>query len=124
MARGDPRDTAGNPTNYFAVTKTDVSDACVDFLHTQMTNKEYIDAMIKAGEVPAIADLGDRLDQHPNPAFAKAVYEIAQTAPSFTLSWDQALPSNIGDAVVTNLQKVFNKQIQPADWVAAMKNAN
>jgi xylobiose transport system substrate-binding protein len=122
--KGDPRDTAGNPTNYFAVTKTDVSDACVDFLHTQMTNKEYIDAMIKAGEVPAIADLGDRLDQHPNPAFAKAVYEIAQTAPSFTLSWDQALPSNIGDAVVTNLQKVFNKQIQPADWVAAMKNAN
>lgn len=122
--KGDPKNTAGNPTNYFAVTKTDVSDACVEFLHSQMTNRDYIDAMIKAGEVPAIADLGDRLDKHPNPGFAKAVYEIAQTAPSFTLSWDQALPSNIGDAVVTNLQKVFNKQIQPADWVAAMKNVN
>jgi len=122
--KGNPKDTVGNPTNYFAVTKSDISDACVDFLHSQMTNKDYVDAMIKAGEVPAIADLGDRLDQHPNPAFAKAVYEIAQTAPSFTLSWDQALESNVGDAVVTNLQKVFNKQIQPADWVTAMKGAN
>ena len=122
--KGDPRDTAGNPTNYFSVVKSDVSDACVDFLHSQMTNKDYVDAMIKVGEVPAIADLGDRLDQHPNPKFAKAVYQIAQTAPSFTLSWDQALASNVGDAVVTNLQKVFNKQIQPADWVTAMKSSN
>lgn len=120
--KGDPRDTAGNPTNYFSVVKTDVSDACVEFLHSQMTNKDYVNAMIKVGEVPAIANLGDRLNMHPNPKFAKAVYNIAQTAPSFTLSWDQALPSDVGDAVVTNLQKVFNKQIQPADWVSAMKN--
>lgn len=120
--KGDPANTVGNPTNYFSVVDTPASDACIEFLHTQMTDDKYIDAMIKAGEVPAITDLGDRLNQHPNAEFANAVYDIAQTAPAFTLSWDQALAPEVGDAVVTNLQKVFNKQIEPAEFITAMTN--
>ena len=121
--KGDPKDTVGNPSNYFSVVKTSISDASIKFLQTQMTNKQYVDAHIKAGDVPAIAGIEDRLSMSPNPAFAKAVYNIAQNAPAFTLSWDQALAPAVGQAVVTNLQKVFNKQIQPADFVSAMKSA-
>lgn len=119
--KGDPKNTVGNPTNYFSVVQTDVSDACVDFLKTQMTNSEYVSDLIKAGDVPAVAGIEDQLDQHTDPEFAKAVYHIASTAPHFTLSWDQALDIGVGQTVVTNLQKVFNKQIDTKAFIAAVK---
>ena len=45
---------------------------------------------------------------------------IGQTAPNFTLSWDQAFASDEAEKMVTNLQQVFNKQITPDKFVTTM----
>jgi xylobiose transport system substrate-binding protein len=122
--KGDPSDVVGNPTNYFSVTKSGKSDACVSFLKKEMTSEAYVTALIKAGDIPAVTGLDAQLKQNaPNPDFAATIYSMVQKAPNFTLSWDQALSPSVGDAVVTNLQKVFNKQIQPEAFVTAMQKA-
>jgi xylobiose transport system substrate-binding protein len=118
--KGDPASVVGNPTNYFSVTTSDHSSSCVDFLKTQMTSDSYVDALIKAGDIPAITGLESRLSAAPNPAFATAIYDMVAKAPSFTLSWDQALPTDKGQDVVTNLQQVFNKQMEPDAFVSAL----
>ncbi|MEK8170700.1 extracellular solute-binding protein [Streptomyces sp. M19] len=44
-----------------------------------------------------------------------------QERPAFTLSWDQALPGKHMPHLYANIQKLFNGQLSPEDFVAAMK---
>lgn len=120
--KGDPRNLVGNPTNYFSVTsQSRYADACVSFLRKEMTSRTYVDGLIKAGDIPAVTGISARLQQlAPNPAFATAVYSMAQKAPSFTLSWDQNLSQAEGQNVITYLQEVFNKQMSPQQFVTTM----
>jgi xylobiose transport system substrate-binding protein len=117
--KGDPKNVVGNPTNYFSVTQGDWSDDCVKFLH-QMTDDTYVGQLIKAGEIPAISGIESKLEDSPDPRFAKAIYSMVQTAPTFTLSWDQAFDSATAEKMNTNLQQVFNKQITPDKFVTIM----
>ena len=45
---------------------------------------------------------------------------MVKNAPSFTLSWDQALESQIATPMTTNIQKMFNGQLTPQQFVTAM----
>jgi xylobiose transport system substrate-binding protein len=116
---GDPANVVGNPTNYFSVTNDQWSDDCVTFLH-QMSDDTYVKQLIGAGEIPAISGIEGQLSSSPNPRFSTAVYSMVQKAPSFTLSWDQALSSDAAEKMTTNLQQVFNKQITPDKFVSTM----
>jgi xylobiose transport system substrate-binding protein len=117
--KGDAANVVGNPTNYFSVTQGDWADDAVKFLH-QMSDDTYVGQLIKAGEIPAISGIESKLEESPDPRFAKAVYDMVQTAPTFTLSWDQAFDSATAEKMNTNLQQVFNKQITPDKFVTIM----
>ncbi|MFI9587698.1 extracellular solute-binding protein [Streptomyces sp. NPDC052236] len=120
--KGDPASVVGNPTNYFSVNKKSADvDAAVKFLKDEMASATYVDALIKAGDVPAVAGLESKLGTAPNPEFGTYVYQMVQKAPSFTLSWDQALSPKYKNPLLTSLQKVFLKQMTPDQFIDAME---
>ncbi|NYI06374.1 ABC transporter substrate-binding protein [Allostreptomyces psammosilenae] len=121
---GDPRSVVGNPTNYFSVNASSGDAAAgVEFLRTQMASDAYVDALIAGGDVPAVAGLEQRLDNHPSPEFAKYVYSLVQEAPDFTLSWDQALPPAVKEIMLSSLQRVFLGELSPEQFVETMEVA-
>jgi xylobiose transport system substrate-binding protein len=121
--KGDPNAVVGNPTNYFSVSaKSADKDAAVDFLKKEMAASAYVDALIKSGDVPAVTGLDSKLAASPQPDFARYVYQLVQKAPSFTLSWDQALLPQFKTPLLSNLQKVFIKKQSPEQFVSAMES--
>jgi xylobiose transport system substrate-binding protein len=121
--KGDPNAVVGNPTNYFSVsTKSVDKDTAIAFLKKEMAAPAYIDALIKSGDVPAVTGIEAKLANSPQPEFARYVYQLVQKAPSFTLSWDQALMPQFKTPLLTNLQKVFAGKQTPQGFVTALES--
>lgn len=121
--KGDPNSVVGNPTNYFSLSaKSAGKDEAVAFLKKEMSSPAYVDALIKTGDVPAVTGLESRLSASPTPEFARYVYQLVQKAPSFTLSWDQALMPQFKTPLLAGLQKVFAGKQTPEQYVAAMES--
>ena len=121
---GDPKAIVGNPTNYFSVSKDSKQvDAAVEFLKQEMASTAYIDAWLKAGDVPAVSGLESRMSKAVDPAFAKVVYEMVTKAPTFQLSWDQAVEKAQAQPMLDALQKVFLGQLDAAGFVKANEDA-
>lgn len=121
--KGDPNSLVGNPTNYFSVgAKSADKNAAISFLKKEMTSPAYVDALIKAGDVPAVTGIEGKLATAPNPQFAQYVYQAVQKAPTFTLSWDQALPTKYKDPLLTTLQKLFTGQATPQQFVNTLSS--
>lgn len=121
--KGDPAAVVGNPTNYYSVSqKSKNRKEATEFLK-QMTAPKYLADLIAAGDVPAVKGLEDELADGPNPEFSADVYEMVEKAPSFTLSWDQAVDSKESAAMITNLKKFFAKQIDVREFQQAMSAA-
>lgn len=119
--KGDAKAVVGNPTNYFSITnKAPDVDAGIAFLKQQMSGGTYVDALIASGDVPAVSGLETKLQSAPNSEFALWVYNAVQQAPSFALSWDQAVPSAQATALHTNLAKVFLGQQTPSQFVTTL----
>lgn len=120
---GDPSAVVGNPTNYFSVNaKGKHADVAVEFLK-QMATDAYTKDLLTSGDVPTTSNAADQLSLNPNPEFATFQYQLVQQASSFTLSWDQALNPSAGQTVVTAIQKLFNKQLDPQQFVAEVEKA-
>ncbi|SEN35561.1 extracellular solute-binding protein [Actinacidiphila rubida] len=119
--KGDPKDVVGNPSNFFSVTAKSAhrSDAA-DFIKKTVAEPSYVKDLIDIGQVPAIAGIEGQLRSAPNADYTTFVYQLVQNAPSFTQSWDQALDPATAQTMLTNLQKVFNKQSTPQQFVSAM----
>lgn len=90
---GDPANVVGNPTNYWSVNaRTKHKDAAIAFLKT-MASEKYAKSLVDNGDIPTTSNASSMLSSSPNPRFAADQYQMVQKAPSFTLSWDQALES-------------------------------
>ncbi|WP_329249908.1 extracellular solute-binding protein [Actinoallomurus sp. NBC_01490] len=121
--KGDPNAVVGNPTNYFSIsTKSVDKDAAIAFLKKEMAAPAYVDALIKSGDVPAVTGIEAKLSASPQPEFARYVYQLVQKAPSFTLSWDQALLPQFKTPLLANLQKVFSGKQTPQQFVTALES--
>jgi xylobiose transport system substrate-binding protein len=121
---GDPKNVVGNPSNYFSVTtRSSHRDAAVNFVVAMTTSKEYISALIEAGQVPAVKGVETQLAESRNADFAQFTYRLVADAKAFTQSWDQALSPSIGAELLTNLQKLFLSDISPQQFVTAMEKA-
>ncbi|MFC7329708.1 extracellular solute-binding protein [Marinactinospora rubrisoli] len=117
---GDPANLVGNPTNFFSVTADSPHvDQALEFLRVT-TGDEYVADMVANGEVPTTADAADLFAEAPDPEYAEFQYDLVQRAPSFTLSWDQALPPSVAAPMHTEIQKLFNGQSTPQQFVDAM----
>jgi xylobiose transport system substrate-binding protein len=122
---GDPNNVVGNPTNYFSVNNASKNkQAAIDFLKQSMSGDAYVSDLIQAGDVPTVTGVDAKLQSGPNPAFTSWQFQMVQKAPDFTLSWDQAVKTDLGETLVNNLQKVFNKTMSPEQYVVAMNKAS
>lgn len=121
---GDPTSVVGNPTNYFSVNKdAEDTDKAVEFLRTHMAEDSYVDGLIDGGDIPAVSDVEDKLASRPNKEYTTYVYELVGQARSFTPSWDQQLPRDLSQLMLSSLQELFLGQKDTAAFVAAMEDA-
>lgn len=123
--QGDPADIVGNPSNFYSVSAHSSNvKAATDFLLTQMTDPKYVKGMINAGQVPAIKGLQEEVHTGKFADYNTYSYNVTLNAPAFTQSWDQALPADLAQTMLTNIQKVFNKQMSPEQFAKAMEAAS
>ena len=122
--KGDPRDITGNPANFYSVSSKSANpDGAVKYLQTQLTSDQYIKDLIQVGEVPAVQGIESQLQQSENADWLTYVYQTVKNAPHFQLSWDQALPPAQTDTLLTNIDKLFLKQITPQQFCQNMNAA-
>lgn len=121
---GDPKDIVGNPSNYFSVRANSKSvSAATDFLIKTMSSDAYVGQLVNSGQVPAIKGVNSKFSSSPNADFLNFTYGMANDAPAFTQSWDQALSPSVASTLLTNLQKLFLSGISPQQFVSAMDQA-
>ncbi|MFJ3141929.1 extracellular solute-binding protein [Streptomyces halstedii] len=120
---GDAANIVGNPTNYWSVnSRTKHKDVAIKFLKT-MASETYAQALVDNGDVPTTSNAASMLTGSPNPQFATDQYQMVEKAPSFTLSWDQALESQYATPLLTEISKLFAGKTSPEQFVEAMKAA-
>jgi raffinose/stachyose/melibiose transport system substrate-binding protein len=120
---GDPADIVGNPANMWSLSSTasdQQKESALNYLKDGLFSEEYTQAMIDSGAVPAVNGIEDQLAASDDKDFVQFVYGLAQDAPSFQLSWDQALSPAQGDAMLANLDQIFIGEITPEEFAENM----
>ncbi|WP_422935262.1 extracellular solute-binding protein [Sinomonas sp. P47F7] len=121
--KGDPTDIVGNPSNFWSVSSkaTDSQKkAALDYIKSGMFTDADTQALIDSGAVPVVQGIEGKLAASPDKDFLTYVYGMVKNAPSFTLSWDQALSPAQGDAMLANLDQIFLKKTTPDQFVSTM----
>lgn len=123
---GDPANIVGNPANFWSVAASATADAqqvATDYMAQSVYSDDVVKAMLDAGSLPPIKDLGDKIAASPDATYLNFTYDLVQNAPHFQLSWDQALPPQQATELLTNLSQVFLGQISPEQFATAMNAA-
>lgn len=114
---GDRGNVVGNATNYYSLTAGSPQlETAKQFVSTQLTSPEYVEALIDAGDVPAVVGIEEQLKSAPNAEYTQWVYGIAKDAPTFQLSWDQDLPADQAEFMLTQLQEFFLGKLSPQQF--------
>ncbi|MBX6763814.1 MAG: extracellular solute-binding protein [Rubrobacteraceae bacterium] len=122
--KGNPQNVAGNLTNYYSVTQASkAKKAATTFLDKGIMNDYEINGLIKIGLVPPVKGIQSKLKQQKDSDWLLFVYDLAQNAPYYDLSWDQALPARAAQALLTNLDLLFLKKITPQQFSKNMNKA-
>jgi len=119
---GDPKDIVGNVSGYFSVSadaSTEQKKIATDFLTTGIFDDSYSQRLLDGGQVPPIKDIASKIPGGSD-SFVGQAAQLIDQAPSFQMSWDQALPSSQATALLTNLDKLFSKSITPEQFSDAM----
>ncbi|MCK2244994.1 MULTISPECIES: extracellular solute-binding protein [unclassified Crossiella] len=119
--KGDPRDLVGNPANFYSVAAgSSTVDQAKKFVATQLHDPAYVQALIDAGDVPAVTGLAEQLAKAPNAAYTGWLYDRVRAAPHFQLSWDQDLPAEQATFLLTQLQEFFLGKLSPRQFADAL----
>ncbi len=115
--KGDVANVAGNPCNFYSISKTAKSTQnCVTYLKTSVLSDDEIKRFIAVGDVPPVQGIESQLASSQNGEWLQYNYKMVQNAPHFQLSWDQALLPQPAQALLTNLDQLFLKQITPQQF--------
>jgi raffinose/stachyose/melibiose transport system substrate-binding protein len=121
--KGDPADVVGNPANFWSVSAS-ASDAqkqaALEYLRKGVMNDAYVDELLAGGSVPPVTGIEAKLAEAQDPQYLSYVYSLARSAPSFQLSWDQAISPGQADALLTALDQLFGRQITPEQFSTTM----
>ena len=123
---GDPANVVGNPTSYFSVSadaSEEQQDVAIDYLKEGLWNEAFVDRLITANQVPPLAGIDAAIGESEDADFGGLVYELISEAPSFQMSWDQALDPAQAQALLTNLDRLFTLSITPAEFSEAMNSS-
>jgi raffinose/stachyose/melibiose transport system substrate-binding protein len=121
--KGDPANVVGNPSNFWSISAKATDEqkkAALNYVKEGMFTDADTDALIASGAVPVVNGIDSKLEASPDKDFLTFVYGLAKKAPSFTLSWDQALSPAQGDAMLSNLDQIFLKKITPEQFISTM----
>lgn len=120
---GNPANVAGNPANFWSISAKATpaqKKTALAYLKDGVLSSSYVDSLIAGGGVPPVAGLQPKLAKASDPNYLTFIYGLAQKAPHYQLSWDQALSPTPADALLRNLDKLFLKQITPAQFSTNM----
>ncbi|MGP4112746.1 ABC transporter substrate-binding protein [Streptomyces sp. 4N509B] len=127
---GSPENLVGSPSNYWSVNaalqeegEEDRLAAAIEFLKLGAT-QEYSQALIDNGDVPTTNDSEALIGSHENPEYARFQYDMVRAAPSFQLSWDQALPVDQSEPMMSAIRDLFDGRMSPDEFVEAMSRNN
>jgi raffinose/stachyose/melibiose transport system substrate-binding protein len=124
---GDPKSIVGNPSNFLSLNSSSKDkSAALTYLKKYVLNDEQVDAYLAAGSVPPVNKLESKLaavKSADDKKWLTFVYELVQNSPNFQLSWDQALPSDQADPLLTNVDKSFLREIKPEEFGTNMSEA-
>jgi xylobiose transport system substrate-binding protein len=121
---GDPAGIVGNPSNFYSVSARSADvPAAARFLVQEMASPEYVRGMIDVGQVPAVKGLDQQVRTGQFADFNSYSYAQVQKAPSFTQSWDQALPAGVSQTMLTDLAQVVLGTMTPEQFGTAMDAA-
>ncbi len=121
--KGDPLDVVGNPSNYWSVSSKATpgeKKTAEEYIKEDLLDSSYVSDLLKSANVPPVQGIQDKLEATSDPEYYGKIYSLASKAPSFQLSWDQALSPEQADVLLTSLQQVFLKQITPQQFSDAM----
>ena len=113
----------GNTSNYWSVSATasdEAKAAATNYLDTVVFDEEYTQMLLEGGGVPPVEGMEDAIAEIEDSEFVGMAYDMVKEAPHFQLSWDQALPPDQAQELLTNLEKVFLLQSTPEQFVDAM----
>jgi raffinose/stachyose/melibiose transport system substrate-binding protein len=114
---GNPANVAGNPCNFYSIASAAKSPQnCVTFLKSADLSDAEIKSFIAVGDVPPVQGIESQLASAQNGEWLVYNYKLVQNAPHFQLSWDQALLPQPAQALLTNLDQLFLKQITPQQF--------
>ncbi|HVV08818.1 hypothetical protein [Amycolatopsis sp.] len=92
------------------------------YLRGNVMSDSYVDSLLANGSVPPVNGIETKLAKAQDPAYLSYVYNMAQNAPNFQLSWDQALSPGQADTLLDNLDQLFLKQVTPQQFSANMND--
>jgi len=122
--KGNAANVYGNPCNFYSISKTAKSPQnCVTYLKSAVLGDEEVKQFIAVGDVPPIRGIESQLASASNGDWLQYNYKMVQNAPLFQLSWDQALLPQPAQALLTNLDQLFLKQITPRQFSDNMNKA-
>ncbi|HET7414628.1 MAG TPA: extracellular solute-binding protein [Arthrobacter sp.] len=120
---GDPDSIVGNPSNFWSVNSDATKEqqkTAKEYIKNTLFDEEYIQGIIETGAVPPVTGVEDELRESPDSDFLTFTYQMAKDAPSFQLSWDQALAPAQADKMLTNLDLIFLGEITPDQFIERM----
>ncbi len=121
--KGDPKNTVGNPTNYFSISSK-ATDQAKTVAKNYFLDGLWTDAVIQArvdnGGVPVVTSAKDKLAGSPDAKFLQFTFDLVSQAPAFQQSWDQALSPAQAEAVLNNIDQLFLLKISPDQFATAM----
>ena len=79
-------------------------------------SEDDVSQLISLGDVPPVQGIDAKLSSAQHSDWLQFIYKSVQGANHYQLSWDQALPPQPAQALLTNLDLLFLKQISPQQF--------
>lgn len=120
--KGDASNIVGNVSGYFSVSSKASSGAqqtAINFLNKGIFDDAHVQRLLKNGQVPPIKGVSSQISGGTSTFLGNAA-DMIDKAKNFQMSWDQALTSAPATALLSNLDKLFSKQITPSAFSDAM----
>lgn len=123
--KGNASNVYGNPANFYSISKAAKSTQdAVTYLKDGVLNDDEVKQFISVGDVPPIQGIESQLSNAQNGDWLQYIYKMVQNANHFQLSWDQAMLPQPAQAVLTNLDQLFLKQITPQQFADNMNKTS
>ena len=121
--KGDPKNLAGNPANYWSLSakaSAAQQDIAKAWMRDGMFDDATVDAFVASGGVPVATAAKAKIASSADKDFLTFVFDSVNAAPNFQQSWDQALSATQSEAMLNNISQLFSKQIGPEQFASAM----